>query len=224
MKEKSIVGRLIIIFVLALAIGVCAQLILTPGFAGLGVDQANPPTVNYLPGDSGSQSTGYNWQDHPVFVIGDSLTQGAANEIEQALGANATVDGLKNRNMSQGLAILKDMDSKGILTDDSIIVVCLAHNITGSTVDDAKQIVDMIRSGQSLVMMTGHGKSDMQPVNDYIRSLPSSSYIAVADWDMTVSGSPGLLADDGIHIRGSQGNEVYANLILKAVEAAKPKP
>jgi predicted DsbA family dithiol-disulfide isomerase len=50
------------------------------------------------------------------------------------------------------------------------------------------------------------------------------SGITVADWDLTVAQSPSLLSDDGIHIKGRQGNELYADLILKSLQAAQPMP
>ena len=215
------------LFVAVLAGCIVIQLLVSSDFSGFGGLHTSEPAVNYVPPDgtelSGRGEEGpYSWEDHPVFVIGDSLTQGARKDISNAV-AGATVDGKVNRNMSDGLKILMDWDASGILTDDAVIVVCLAHNITGSTLGDAEQIVNMIRPGQSLIMMTGHGLSDMAPINEYIRGLPLEyNYITVADWDLTIAQSPGLLADDGIHIRKKQGNELYANLILSALDVTRP--
>ena len=74
-------------------------------------------------------------------------------------------------------------------------------------------------------MMTGHGLVSMAPANEFIRNLPNIyTFITVADWDLTVAQSPGLLSSDGIHIAKNQGNALYAELILRALEVAQPRP
>ena len=218
-----------VVFVAALAVGVGLQVLLSPEYNNQDKEQPGEPVVTYHEAGS-DQKQGpdgaplYNWMDHPVFVIGDSLTKGAKSEIEKAV-SGVKVDAQEGRNMTAGLAILKDWNSSGILPDDAIIVINLAHNITPATVQDAEEIVGLIRSGQSLIMMTGHGNSNMDPINEYIRSLPKTySFITAADWDQTIVQSPRLLADDGIHIRYKQGNELYADLILKALKVTQPKP
>jgi hypothetical protein len=216
-----------VIFVVVLFISVGLRVILSPDFEGFGKNSMSSESTHLSgsDGQSGSTSTSFNWKKQPVLIIGDSLTQGAKKEIEKAVGKNASVDGLTNRTMADGLAMLKEKEANGVLKDNTIIVIALAHNITGTTVEDAQQIVEMIRPGQSLIMMTGHGNSYMDPINEYIRSLPRAySYIAVADWDMTIAQSPSLLADDNVHINGKQGNELYADLILRALEVARPMP
>ncbi|MCL2111393.1 MAG: hypothetical protein FWH32_03935 [Clostridiales bacterium] len=219
-----------VVFVAALAVGIGVNLYTNPDFSGFGRETFPDPVVTILTGEDGEpipraeREDAYNWEGHPVFVVGDSLTQGARRDIENAIDG-VTIDALEGRNMTQGLAILREWDESGIMTDDAIIVVCLAHNITDGTVRDAQQIIDMIRPGQSLIMMTGHGRTNMEAINGFIRSLPRAySYITVADWDLTVAQSPSLLSSDGVHIARRQGNELYADLILRALEVAQPMP
>ena len=222
---------IIVVFFAVLAASIGIRLFADPAFTGFKSESFGEPVVTHLSGSpAGSENSNsggvvqenYNWEEHPVFIVGDSLTQGARSVIDKAIGGG-TIDGKVNRNMSEGLEIIKHWDETGALADDAIIIVCLAHNIADNTVRDAEKIVDMIRPGQSLIMMTGHGRSNMMPINEYIRSLPRAySYITVADWDLTVSQNPNLLADDGIHIGKKQGNELYAELILRALEATKP--
>jgi len=229
MKMKKTIAIIIIVFVAVLLGSIGIQLFTSPDFHGFSKATPGEPVVTYLPSDSGNASgsgaadaSAYNWKDHPVFIVGDSLTQGARPAILAAVG-DATIDAKVSRNMATGVTILKGWADSGILTDDAIIIVCLANNITNSTVQDAQQIVDMIKPGQSLIMMTGHGLSNMDPANEFIRSLPGKySYITVADWDLTIAQSPSLLGDDGIHVSKSQGNDLYASLILKALEVTRP--
>jgi len=201
---------------------------MSPDFHGFKKEPAPDPVVTYGPGTDAPEGQGgeapFNWEDHEVFIVGDSLTQGARKEIGKAI-ENATIDGKVSRTMATGVQILQGWKDTGVLPKDAIIVVCLANNITDTTVRDAQAIVDMIQPGQSLIMMTGHGRSNMKPANEFIRSLPNVyTFVTVADWDLTVAQSPGLLSDDGIHIAKNQGNTLYADLILRALEVAQPKP
>ena len=226
-NPSSAIVLIVCLFVAVLAGSIGIQLLTSSDFKGFGRVLPGEPIVTFLPagGAEGQKGAGkYNWKDHPVFIVGDSLTQGALKDISNAV-AGATIDGKVGRNMSEGLAIIRGWDDAGILSDDAIIVVCLAHNITGGTLTDAEQIVNMVKPGQSLIMMTGHGYSSMAPINEYIRGLPpGNNYITVADWDFTIAQCPELLSDDGVHVGKKQGNELYANLILRALESAKPKP
>ena len=223
---RKIISAILVVFLVVLVASVVVRLALSPDFRGFGVNFFSNPALAGLSGEYGGAIGArpeYNWRDHPVFIVGDSLTVGASNAISDAVGP-ATIDAKVSRNMATGLSILEGWAEKGILTDDAVIVVCLANNITGTTVSDAQKVVDMIRPGQSLIMMTGHGLSVMAPANEFIRNLPNEyHFITVADWDMTISQSPGLLADDGIHVSKKQGNELYADLILRALEVARPK-
>jgi len=229
-KAKAGTGTVILlvvaIFVAALAVSIGLQLFNSPGFQGFNKEDASAPVVTHVGEESAAGAGGsgaFNWEKHPVFIIGDSLTEGARKEIAKAV-ENSTIDSKVGRNMSAGVTILQGWKDSGILPDDAIIVVCLANNITGSTVKDAQTIVEMIRPGQSLIMMTGHGNSNMAPANEFIRSLPNVySFVTVADWDLTIAQSPNLLGDDGIHIAKNQGNILYAELILRALEAARPR-
>jgi len=228
MKNNAVL-LIIIAFAGALIISVGVNLFVSPDFAGFGGELFGEPVVTYLSdrngegdGNTGNAYDKYDWNDHPVYIVGDSLTQGARNDISKTLG-DVTIDAKVGRNMSTGLSILRGWKDSGVLADDAIIIVCLAHNITDSTVKDAQEVIAMIEPGQSLIMMTGHGRGNMEPINEYLRSLPKAySYITVADWDSTIAQSPSLLSDDGIHISRKQGNEVYANLIMRALEETRP--
>jgi len=225
MKKTGLL--IVVIFISALVASVWIQLILSPDFKGFGMGQSAKPEVTHQSGESGgktnaSKGSGYNWNGHPVFIVGDSLTEGARKEISKTVG-DPTIDAQSGRTMATGLSILRNWEEAGILGDDAIIIVCLAHNITESTLNDAQQVVDMIKPGQSLIMMTGHGRGNMAPINEYIRGLPRAySYITVADWDLTIAQSPALLSDDGVHVAKSQGNQLYADLILRALEVTRP--
>jgi len=226
-KKSTAILLAVVIFIGILAGSIGLQLYLSPDFQGFSKEELPPPVVTFLPGsDSSSGAQGsdqYNWEDHQIFIIGDSLTQGAKKEIEKVL-PNATIDSQVGRNMSEGVRILQSWESSGVLTDTAIIIVCLANNITGTTAKDAQTIVDMIEPGQSLIMMTGHGLSSMAPANEFLRTLPNVySFVTVADWDLTIAQSPALLSDDGIHIARNQGNVLYAELILRALEVTQPR-
>ena len=188
-RQKAKALRTILIAVAlffgVLAASVVIQLYASPDFKGFSRDPAPDPTVTIHTGADGQEAQEgqgpFNWKDHQVFVIGDSLTQGARKEIGKAID-NATVDGKVGRTMAEGVQILQDWKESGVLTYDAIIVICLANNITGTTLQDAQTIVDMIEPGQSLIMMTGHGLSNMAPANELIRSFPNTyNFVTLAD-------------------------------------------
>ena len=227
-KTGTIIALVAVIFVGALAASIGIQLFNSPDFEGFGKGASHETAVTNQSGDGVTEgedgTVSANWASNHIFIIGDSLTQGAQKEIDIAVN-NATIDGKVGRNMATGVQILKGWKESGVLTEDAIIVICLANNITGTTIDDAQTIVDMIEPGQSLIMMTGHGLDGMAPANEFIRTLPNKyPFVTVADWDMTIVQSPDLLADDGIHIAKNQGNVLYANLIVSALKATQPKP
>lgn len=227
-KKSTTILLAVVIFIGILAASLGIQLYMSPDFKGFTQEPQPDPIVTVLPGsdaqDGEQGNAPYNWEDHKIFIIGDSLTKGAQKEIEKVL-PDATIDGKEGRNMAQGVQILQGWKDTGVLSDTAIVIVCLANNITGSTVNDAQTIVDMIEPGQSLIMMTGHGLREMAPANEFIRTLPNVySFVTVADWDLTIAQSPALLSSDGIHIARNQGNVLYASLILRALEVAQPRP
>ena len=214
------------VFIAVLAVSIVVQLSLSPNFQGFGRDNVSGPGENTQQGeDAAEEGDGsFNWKKHPVFIIGDSLTYGARHEIAKVV-ENSTIDSKEGRNMATGVQILKDWIDSGLLAEDAIVIICLANNITDSTSKDAQTIVDMIEPGQSLIMMTGHGLASMEPANEFIRTLPNLyAFVTVADWDLTIAQSPSLLSGDGIHVAGSQGNVLYADLIVRALEVSKPRP
>jgi len=224
-KTAKTILLAVVIFIAVLAVSIVVQLFTSPDFQGFTRETKPDPVVTYVDRDNaqGGGDSSINWENHPVFIIGDSLTQGARKEIANVI-ENSTIDSKEGRNMATGASILQGWKDSGALTYDAIIVICLANNITGSTVRDAQAIVDMIEPGQSLIMMTGHGLSSMAPANEFIRSLPNIyPFVTVADWDLTISQSPSLLAKDGIHIAKAQGNVLYADLIVRALEFAQPR-
>jgi len=227
-KKAKIILLAAVIFIAVLAGSIGLQLFTSPDFHGFSKEDVPVPVVTHLPengsSEGGSGKAPFNWQDHHVFIIGDSLTHGASKEIGKAV-EKSTIDSKVGRNMAAGVSILQGWKDSGILTNDAIIVICLANNITDTTVRDAQRIVDMIEPGQSLIMMTGHGRSNMASANEFIRSLPNIyPFVTVADWDLTIAQSPNLLSDDGIHIAKAQGNVLYADLIVRALEFAQPRP
>jgi len=214
------------VFIAVLAVSIVIQLSLSQDFQGFGRDNVSGSGNNTRNGEGTAEEGdgSFDWTKHPVFIIGDSLTYGARHEIAKVV-ENSTIDSKVGRNMATGVQILQDWKDSGLLTKDAIVIICLANNITDSTTRDAQTIVDMIEPGQSLIMMTGHGLAGMEPANEFIRSLPNLyAFVTVADWDLTIAQNPSLLSDDGIHVAGTQGNVLYADLIVRALEVSQPRP
>jgi hypothetical protein len=164
----------------------------------------------------------YDWRKRHVHVIGDSLTVSATKEIETAI-PGASVDGKVSRGMTEGVKIYRGWVEEGLVEEDDIIVVALANNIGDSTITSLDSLIGDIRPGQNLVLLTGHGRENMRPVNEYIRTLPDEyPFIVVGDWDEAISANSSWLAGDGIHINNNKGNKLYADIIVDALEKTEP--
>jgi hypothetical protein len=164
----------------------------------------------------------YDWHTRHVHLIGDSLTVSATKEIEAAI-PGASVDGRVSRGMAEGVKIYRGWVEEGLVEDDDILVIALANNVGDGTITALDSLIGDIEPEQSLVLVTGHGRDNMKPVNEYIRTLPNEyPFIIVADWDEAISANSSWLAGDGIHINNNKGNKLYADLIVDALEKTEP--
>ncbi|MDR3305818.1 MAG: hypothetical protein LBS85_07355 [Clostridiales Family XIII bacterium] len=157
-----------------------------------------------------------------VSIIGDSITLGASSRLTEAI-PDAYIDAEVGRDMSIGFSIFKKLIDKDEL--GSFVVIALANNVHADTITNAKEIIDLIGSGRRLVFVTGHGLTNMEPVNEYIRDLPDQyPFITVADWDVAITPHEDLLGADHIHVNKSEANQIYADCVKEALETAAAKP
>jgi len=76
-----------------------------------------------------------------------------------------------------------------------------------------------------VIVVTPFGKDYMEPTADFIRGLPAKyEYVTVADWNAAIRDHRDLLAADGLHMKGRDSMQLYANLIARAIDQASRKP
>ncbi|MDR1797059.1 MAG: hypothetical protein LBR44_06370 [Clostridiales Family XIII bacterium] len=229
-RRKSNFGVLVaLIFILATGIGVGSYFLLV---SGMSETSGSTPFIElYATEDYGEETdmmengaASPQLTDEYVMVIGDSITVGAKKELASRI-ENLSVDAEVGRGMGTGYGILKRRIDAGMLAEGDIVVISLANNIHNGSLDNAQDVIDDLPEGVRLVFVTGHGLSNMKPLNELIRTFPDDyEFITVADWDEAVTGQSGLLASDGIHVAGNKGNVLYAELVLEAIEEALAKP
>ncbi len=157
-----------------------------------------------------------------VTVIGDSVTLGAAEIIQQTLGS-VVVDAKESRNMGSGAEIINDYVSRGELGE--YVVIALFTNVQPFTESATNDTMAAIPPGHRVIAVTPFGLDYMEPCAEMVRRLPQwYDYVTVADWNAAIRDHVDLLAPDGMHMQGDDSKQIYANLIAQAIEQAAKKP
>lgn len=147
----------------------------------------------------------------PVVGIGDSVLLGAINELYKKF-PNGYFDGKVSRNLSAGETILKDLKSKGKLTNT--VILSLANNGDYSTKKN-KQLMEII-GDRELYWVNAVGADD-PTFNDKFREFAKDyPNIHIVEWDVVSKNHSEYFYADGIHPKGA-GVKKYAETIYNAV-------
>ena len=157
-----------------------------------------------------------------VTVIGDSVTLGAADIIQQTIGS-VIVDAEVSRNMGAGARIINEYVERGELGE--YVVIALFTNVQSFTEPATNETMAAIPPGHRVIAVTPFGKDYMEETAEMVRRLPYwYDYITVADWNAAIRDHTDLLAPDRLHMHGDDSKQIYANLIAQAIEQASKKP
>ncbi|MCL1895241.1 MAG: acyltransferase [Clostridiales bacterium] len=157
-----------------------------------------------------------------VTVIGDSVTLGAAEIIQQTLGS-VIVDAEVSRNMGSGADIIRDYVARGELGE--YVVIALFTNVQYNTEPCTNDTIGAIPKGHRVIAVTPYGYDYMEDTARMVRDLPKFyDFVTVADWNAAIRDHDDLLAADGIHMKGDDSRQIYANLLAQAIEQASKKP
>ena len=177
-----------------------------------------PPTTTTTAQVPGSQlPPGPN----TVYVLGDSVTLGAQNQVPAALpGWDVTFDAKESRRIDQGIGIVQSQGG----AVGRVLVVHLCTNWGGGDYRAAaEQLLGSLDGVDRVVWVTctpwngAVGEADA-----VITSLPESHpQVVVADWG-AVSGTPGYTYSDDLHLQ-TPGAEALGQLIADALGPA-PAP
>ena len=157
-----------------------------------------------------------------VTLIGDSVPLGAADILRQTIGS-IVVDAEVSRNMFSGAELITDYAQKGELGE--YVVLALFTNPLNVMEDPTNDTIAAIPAGHKVIAVTPYGKDYMEKTAEMVRRLPQwYDFITVADWNAAIRDHRDLLAGDGIHMKGDDSKQIYANLIAQAIEQASKKP
>ncbi|MDR3364827.1 MAG: acyltransferase [Clostridiales Family XIII bacterium] len=157
-----------------------------------------------------------------VTVLGDSVTLGAAEIIQQTLGS-VNVDAKESRNMGAGVELVNEYESRGELGE--YVVLALFTNAQNFTESATAETLDAIPPGHRVICVTPYGKDYMEETAAFVRRLTLwYDYVTIADWNEAIREHTDLLAPDGLHMHGDDSKQIYANLIAQAIEQAGGKP
>lgn len=158
-----------------------------------------------LPGFGGGGQVAPDGKD--VLIIGDSLTVGAQDHLEQTF-PGVEIDAAVGRQASEGLRILAGKDIP------KVVVFALGTNgaYDQGLLDQVKDAVGDSR----LVVMTVAGEKvrSAAAVNALVEA--NSDDVRVADWAARVEAEPGLIGPDGVHPT-PEGSKVFAETIVEGI-------
>jgi len=157
-----------------------------------------------------------------VTIFGDSVALGAAETLQRTLGS-VIVDAEVSRNMWAGAGLVREYVERGELGE--YVVIALFTNPINSMDTATNEMIAEIPAGHRVIAVTPFGKPYMEEAAEMVRRLPQwYDFITVADWNAAIRDNRELLAADGLHMRGEDSRQIYANLIAKAIDQASRKP
>ena len=175
-----------------------------------------PPTTTTLPPVS---------QNH-VFVMGDSVLLGAAEEIPAALpGWNVIVDAKVSRFLNQGIEVLQARRAE--IGAGGVVVIQQGNNYLGSEQQFREEI------DQTMAVLAGVPKVVWITVSEFTRSrvdvnreilAAAERYpnIVLADWNGIWLANRAFTSHDGLHLKAA-GQAAFAQMVAQVV-GAPPTP
>jgi hypothetical protein len=158
-----------------------------------------------------------------VTMIGDSVAVFPSAIIAEKSGAY--IDAEVGRSMESGVPLILSMQANGQLGE--IVVVALATNAHAVSYSAARELCEQLAPGHRLVLVTAHGVGhpEMADLSAELRKLAEEfPFITIADWDSAIAEHEDWLAADGYHCDNAQAIDLYAKVVLDAIEVSKTKP
>lgn len=156
--------------------------------------------------------------DNRVFVVGDSVMQGAAPYLGDLLeGWSVTADTRVGRFLGEAIRVIKKRrDDIG-----EIAVLNLGNNYNGSQEQFAGEVAEALEelSGVSHVIWINAGEfeDDRAEVNEALREATRMHpNLTIVDWNSWWEDNPSFTSGDRLHLT-PEGAEAYAALVASAV-------
>lgn len=173
------------------------------GLIGGGTAPARPPTHAI---------------DNRVFVVGDSVMQGAAPYLGDLLeGWSVIADTRVGRFLDEGVRVIrKRREDIG-----EIAVLNLGNNYNGSQEQFATEVDEALGELEGVAHViwinAGEFEEDRAEVNETLRDAAASrSNLTIVDWNSWWEDNPSFTSGDRLHLT-PEGAEAYAALVASAV-------
>lgn len=176
-----------------------------------------PPTTTTLPQVS---------QNH-VFVMGDSVLLGAAEEIPPALpGWNVIVDAKVSRFLNQGIEVLQARRAE--IGAGGVVVIQQGNNYLGSEQqfrDEIDQTMAVLAGVPKVVWITvsEFTKSRVDVNREILAAAERYPNIVLADWNGIWLANRAFTSRDGLHLKPA-GQAAFAAMVAQAVGAPPAAP
>lgn len=149
-----------------------------------------------------------------VWVIGDSITVGAADKFVVSL-PDAVVNAEVGRKFSKGIAVLTDMLEQAAAPD--VLVFALGTN-NGATPEQVDEVLALASDVDRIIFVNvvvprGWETGTNEALDQAEAKLDK---VSVVDWYATAAGEKSLLRSDGFH-PNADGSELWASLIAAMV-------
>lgn len=173
---------------------------------------------NQTPNQSTSQNTATTPKSDAdlrnIACIGDSVMLGSAMEIKQVL-PDCYIDAKVSRYVGDGVGIIKQMDSKGILGHTVLVALGTNGPLDGQYEKQTKEFLKYLGPDRQIYWVNTYcPKTGWQDSNNaYLQKIAAEhSNVHIIDWASIAAQHPEWLSGDGIH-PNDQGTKVYAQLI-----------
>lgn len=162
----------------------------------------------------GLESLGDVSFDGTVWVIGDSITVGAADKLLVAF-PDAVINAEVGRKFSKGIDELADMLDQGEAPD--VLVFALGTN-NGATTEQVNEVMATASGVEQVLFVNVVVPRGWETDTNAAIDLAASTFdkVRIVDWYATASGEATLLRSDGYH-PSAEGSEVWASLVAAQV-------
>ncbi|MDR0501119.1 MAG: acyltransferase [Coriobacteriales bacterium] len=158
-----------------------------------------------------------------VTLIGDSVAIRPAAQIQEQTGA--FIDAAVGRAMATGVPQILQMQTVGQLGE--YVIVALATNVHANSYPAALELCEQIAPGHRIIFVTAHGigDADMAHFSEQLRKLAEQfPFVTIADWDTAIAPHEDWLAPDGYHCDSQESVDLYAKVVLEALELSRTRP
>ena len=159
-----------------------------------------------------------------VTIIGDSITEGSKTQILNKL-PKADIYSKVSRHFATGIDMLRgdkaSVDDPSV-TSREILIFALGTNDSGLTATNISELVSLVGSGKTIVLMTDYtslNSNSTYASNNSIVKEASKKYnnVFVADWAGAVTANPGqYIGSDNIHPTVN-GQKLFADTLYNAI-------